>query len=240
MKLVLFGLSLVISLSGHATDQKLLKALDKVKAEKSLIEEAKKEKLEKAEALKVIEQSAKKWAIYGNYAYVDTWLPGKFGLTASYGDKDRVYELAIQQASYSFDILVSDLGNITDRRIHLTTRSFTWGTSFNFQYGAYYNSLEVNLGNSYTDLVGDKYDVLKVETLGVMWGVGNRWTWDNGISLGFDWFKVFWPLMTLNENTDYLDEVPAGSEKDDAEELSNAIANIPTFTLSHFEIGYRF
>lgn len=238
MKLVLLGLMLSLSVEGFSADE-VKKASKKAstKALKTIEKEAQptQKRLEQA-----LEADDKGWGIYGTYAYLDTWLPGKFGLTASYGNKDRVYELAFQQASYGFDVLVSDLGNITDRRIHLTTRSHTWGSSFNFQYGAYYNSFEVKLGNSYTDLVGDKFDVLKVETAGVMWGVGNRWTWDNGISLGFDWFKVFWPLMTLNEDTDFIDEAPAGDEKDDAKELHDAIAGLPTFTLSHFEIGYRF
>jgi hypothetical protein len=233
MKLVLFGLSLVISLSGYTAD-KSEEVVAKPIAVKAVEDSAEKE------IEKVVEDSSKQWAVYGTYAYADTWLPGKIGISGSYGDQSRVYELAIQQASYSFDVLIDDLGNITDRRIHLTTRSFTWDGSFNFQYGAYYNSLEVNLGNSYTGLVGDKFDVLKFETLGIMWGVGNRWGWDNGLSLGFDWFKIFWPLVTLSENTDFVDEVPAGSEKDDAEKLADAIAKLPTFTLAHFEIGYRF
>lgn len=214
-----------------------------------LAEESKKEEPKepvKQEARKQVEDlsselvSKKQWGAFFTYAYLDTWLPGKIGLTATYGDERRTFEFAYQQASYSFDFLIDDLGKISDRRAHLTTRSFPGEKSFNFQYGLFYNSLEVSLGNAYTQTVGDKYDLLRIDTAGVMWGLGNRWNWDSGLSVGADWFKVFWPLTVLNQDTKFIDEAANSDEKDDVQELVDGITKLPTFTFVHFELGYRF
>jgi hypothetical protein len=184
--------------------------------------------------------SDKRWSVYGTYAYLDTWLPSKLGVTAAYGDDSRIYELAYQKASLSFDFLIDDLGSVSDTRFHLTTRSHTWDTSFNFQYGVYYNSLEITLGDEILGAVGQKFNVVRVDTLGAMWGVGNRWNWDSGLSLGFDWFKIFWPMMVASKDTGFLDETADEGNKDDVEELVDGVSKLPTFTLAHFEIGYRF
>ncbi|MBT4790010.1 MAG: hypothetical protein HON90_00440 [Halobacteriovoraceae bacterium] len=181
----------------------------------------------------------KSFAIFGTYSSLDTWLPGKMGLTASYGDDQRVYELAYQNASYSFDLIIDDLGKISDTRIHLSTRSFTWGGSFNFQYGAYYNSFKAYLGNSYTELLDLKYDYVDMQTMGVMWGLGNRWHWSNGLGFSVDYFKTFWPLLKLGEESDYLDQAE-GSSKDDVKELLDTLGKVPTFSILHLEVGYRF
>ena len=178
--------------------------------------------------------------LLGTYSYADTWLPGKLGILGSYGTDERVYELAYQVASYSFDFIIDDLGKISDQRLHLTTRSHTWGGAFNFQYGLYYNSLEVHLGNSYTDLADLGIDILKVQTLGAVWAVGNRWKTKSGFVIGADWFKIFWPLYVVNKDTNSLSSAPESSEKEDLEKLVDSISKIPTFSIAHFEIGYRF
>lgn len=185
-------------------------------------------------------ENLKHWGVLGSYSYADTWLPGKIGLTASYGDENRVYEFAYQNASYSFDFLIDDLGKISDTRIHLSTRSHTWNGTFNFQYGLYYNSLNIHLGNTYIDLVNLGVDVLSIQTIGGFWGVGNRWKFKNGVMLGFDWFKVFWPFYVLDKDIGALSDASASSEKDDLETLVDGISKLPTFSLAHFEIGYRF
>ena len=187
----------------------------------------------------VASSSGKRWGAFGTFAYADTWLPGKLGATVSYGDDSRVWELAYQSASYSFDVIIDDLGEISDTRIHLSTRSFTWDTTFNFQYGIYYNSLNVSLGNSYTKYAGVDSESVEINTAGVLWGVGNRWHWENW-AVGADWFKVFWPLAIVNTDTKFLSETSKDSDEEDIRELVDGITSIPTFTLVHFEVGYRF
>ncbi len=192
------------------------------------------------EAAEPASGNLQKWGVYGSYSYLDTWLPGKIGLVASYGEPNkRTYELAYQSASYSFDVIVDDLGKISDTRVHLSTRAHTWENSFNFQYGVYYSSFLVKLSNSYTDLAGVSIDVIDIKRLGVMWGVGNRWSWKKGFSFGVDYFKIYWPLLDMGSDEDYLDQA-SGSQKNDAQDVIDAVGSLPTFSLLHLEFGYRF
>ncbi len=184
--------------------------------------------------------TSKKWGVYGSYSYLDTWLPGKWGIIGSYQQDFVAYELALQQASYSFDFVIDDLGKIRDRRIHLSRRSFAWEGSFNYQLGLYYNSVSVTLGKSYMGVVGVEFDVVSVSTAGVMGGIGNRWTLDKGWSFGVDWLKVFYPIWEISRNDDYVKEADDEDNKNAVDGLLDAIANIPTISLLHIELGYRF
>ena len=226
--LTLLGLCLSISTFAETNDSNI----NGLKPEVEKVDNAQ-------ELLEASTTNTKQWGILGTYAYADTWLPGKLGFTGSYGDEKRVYEFAYQKAQYSFDFIIDDLGEVKDQRFHLTTRSHTWSGSFNFQYGLYYNSISAKLGTTYTDILGASIDLLSVRTLGVVWGVGNRWKLKNGIIIGADWFKVFWPLKVL-EQSDDVDNAPSSKEKDDAQDLIDTMAKVPTFSVGHFEIGYRF
>ncbi len=179
--------------------------------------------------------SGKSWRAYATYSPWDMWLPGKYGLVGSYGDKARTYELGWQKASYGLDLIVDDIGSITDQRIHLTTRSFTWGNSFNFQYGLSYNSFIVNLGRSFVSS-----DVVEMKAIAAVWGVGNRWESDNGFSFRADWLKIFMPFYTLKKKDDAIDAATNSSDKEDLDKLVDSVSKIPTLTLIHLEIGYRF
>lgn len=183
----------------------------------------------------------KKWGAFATYAPYDTWLFGKYGVTGSWmAQEDRAYELALQRSSLGLNFIIDDLAGIQENRIHLTMRSFTWKGSFNFQYGVYYNSLKVHLGKEYFDGVGAQYDVVELSTLGAMWGFGNRWSWNNGLSLGVDWFKIFYPVTRLKNKSSYIENAPDSSEKEDVKKLVDQVSKIPQFSFIHLEIGYRF
>lgn len=182
----------------------------------------------------------KRWSIYGSYSALDLWVPSKFGIVASYGDDLRSFELAYQSASLGFDYVFEDLGKLTDTRIHLTTRSYKWAGSFNIQYGMYYNSLSIDLGTNLLRFVNAQYDIVKVETVGAMFGLGNSWSWENGLSIRGDWFRVFYPLMVVGENTSFLDNTTNSGDRSDVQKAVDTIKSTPTLTLAHFEIGYRF
>ena len=126
------------------------KKAEEIKETKGTKAEEKKEPEESAE-----DSEARKWGAYATYSYFDTWLPGQWGITGSYGAGDRKWEFAFQQASIDFDAIVDDLGHVRERRIHLSTRSHTWGGSFNFEYGVYYNNFQIDLGTLYTSLLSD-------------------------------------------------------------------------------------
>ncbi len=81
---------------------------------------------------------------------------------------------------------------------------------------------------------------MKVEAVGGRLGLGNSWSWDNGISIRGDWFRVLYPLMVVGENTSFLDNTTNSGDRSDVQKAVDIIKSTPTLTLAHFEIGYRF
>jgi len=187
-----------------------------------------------------VAESSRKLSVLGSFSYIDTWLFGKLGLRTSYGNRSRSFDLAFERASYSADLIISDLGRITDQRLLLSTRSFISNGSFNIQYGLSYESLEISLGSEYTDSLLGRYDLVKIDTLNLMWGIGNRWVQKSNWILGVDWFRIFIPITTINEDIGFLDNTTDEDDQDDIQEVVDVIKKIPKFTLLHFEIGYRF
>ena len=99
------------------------------------------------------------WAAFVTLAPYDLWLPNKMGATAVRFEQSRTYELAFQTASYNLDVVIDGLAGVSEQRIHLTTRSHTWDGSFNFQYGVYYNTINVHLGQEYLGLGADWFKI---------------------------------------------------------------------------------
>lgn len=176
------------------------------------------------------------WTGFVTYSPWDLWLPGKYGVMASYKPEPfRDYELAWQKGSYGLDLFVDDIGGISEQRIHFTTRSFAYENSFNYQYGISYNAYRVNLGNGFVGV-----DLLELKTFSAVWGVGNRWNLDHNITIGADWIKIFLPIYTLDKDDDAVDSAETNKDRNDLKDLIYAFSKIPTFTVLHFEIGYRF
>lgn len=183
--------------------------------------------------------SKKSWMGALSYSYYDLWIFSKVGAIVSYGTKERVYELAYQTGTFNFDVVIADLGEVTEERLHLTTRSFSYGNSFNYQYGLSINTLAARLGRDWYGDAGPRYDAISVKTLGLLWGIGNRWSWENGINLGFDWIKFFYPITIIEKDTAILDVIDK-EDREDLEKFVDFASQIPTVAILHFEIGYRF
>lgn len=182
-----------------------------------------------------LEANKKSFALFGTYSLYDMWLPSKIGAHLSYGNKQRTYELAYQYSSLGFDLVLDDIGSVTDSRFHFSTRSFAYDNSFNYQYGISYNTLKANLGKSFVSV-----DFFEARIVSLFWGVGNRFQVTENIDFGVDWFRVFWPVKTVYLNDDALDNVSNEDDRDDLKKLIGFLEDIPTFTVFHFELGYRF
>ncbi len=170
-----------------------------------------------------------------SYSLYDMWLPAKYGGILSYGTDKRNYELAYEKSSIGFGSLLDNIGSVSDERLHLTTRSFKYSNSFNYQYGISYNRFAVNLGKAFVNT-----DVFEARTLDLVWGIGNRWKIKSNIEIGVDWLRVFYPVKVLSLNDKALDNVSNKEDKEDLENVINLVTNIPKFTIFHFEVGYRF
>jgi hypothetical protein len=176
-----------------------------------------------------------RFGVFATYSLYDLWIPSKIGGHISYGNKKRTYELAYQYSNINFDLIVDDIGSVNDSRFHFSTRSFKYDNSFNYQYGISYNTFKANLGKSFVNV-----DLLEARTLSLFWGIGNRFKVNDNFEFGIDWLRIFWPVKTLYLNDDALDNVSNSDDREDLKDLIGFLEKFPTFTVLHFELGYRF
>lgn len=184
------------------------------------------------------------WTVLGNLSALDTWIPMKWGVSVSYNpDENASWELEYLRGKISYGVLVEDIGSISDQRFSLLRRSYSERNSFNFAYGIFYNSLEASLGSEYLATVSGNpraYETVKVETLGVSWGMGNRWQTQGGFVWSFDWFLLNVPLVVLESEASFLKASTSESQKKDVRDILKFFEDYPTFAIVKIQLGMSF
>lgn len=170
---------------------------------------------------------------------LNTWVPAK--KTASYTQNfNRNWGLELEYAvsKLSVDVAGIDLGKIEENRYSLLGKYFV-GNSFYFNFGAYVSRVEIFVGDKFEDTFGNRInDSFIMDIYGGSFGVGNRWIFDNGITLGVDWLRFNMPIATSTKQRvlKSLDE----ENSDDVKKVEKVFNNFPAFTFVGFNVGYTF
>ncbi|MCO5142341.1 MAG: hypothetical protein M9962_04530 [Oligoflexia bacterium] len=199
---------------------------------------------EKLEETKEFRESSR-WTVLGNYSLIDTWIPSKYGIGVAYiPSVDTTWELEYLRGSVSFEFFIKDLGKMTDERLTLLRRFYSDRNSFNFFTGIAYHSFSIHLGDRLTSLVTGGYvpsvDLITIKTLGVTFGLGNRWQLASGWVLGADWLSIYIPLKTLEAEAPYISSNASESGKNDVRDVMKVIKRVPTFAVIKFQVGMSF
>lgn len=192
----------------------------------------------------ITERQSRPWNVTGSYSLLDTWTLGKFGISGAWQMQERAWELNYQRGSFGLGVFVADIGKISEQRVQILTRSFGSRRSLNWFYGAFYNDVNVSIGNDILNNVSQgsypDADLLILRTAGITWGLGQRWQRENGVGFGVDWFEINIPLTTLEQDVPILG---SDAEEGDKRRIRNALdilENIPTATLLRVHVGYSF
>lgn len=213
----------------------------------SLAETAK-EKIK--EDVQEIKQSAKKssdrreerhhTALVG-LEFFSTWVPTK--VTASYTyNFNRKWSLEAEYARgyMGTGIIGVDLASISENRYSFQARRFL-GNSFHTIFGLYKDDVKAKLGSEFLDDMTDtSIDSLSVQVVGATLGLGNRWQWGSGFTLGIDWIRMSLPLIDKNIDDDVLKNIPSESDRDKIKSGIDKVTDVPTFVLFGFYLGYSF
>jgi hypothetical protein len=171
------------------------------------------------------------------YQLFTTWIPSKW--TASYTQNLSRYwaiEGEYSKGSLSLPVVGFDIGEVTEQRATVQARYFP-GNSFNWSFGLLYQKGKAELGGD-IPAVGS-YEFFEMENFGATLGFGNRWQWENGITLGIDWFRVNQPLFGKWENDGVVKKLNS-DDASDVKKIIRAFNTLPTFVLLGFQIGYTF
>lgn len=182
--------------------------------------------------------------IMGSYSGVSTWIPSKLGLSYTYSPSvTGSWELAYSRGSVAAPFFLDDLGSITESSISLLYRSYSRRNSFSFIYGLNYYNFDARLSGEYlASVTGDPSDfnILRVRSIGVTVGLGNRWQLKNGVSLGVDWFHLNIPVNVFETDADYLNSDADPEDKEDVRDALDFLKRVPTFSFLKLQVGYTF
>lgn len=186
-----------------------------------------------------------RFSVLGNYGTWDLFLPGKMGMTGTYiQSEDLSWDVEYLTANLAVPLWIRDMGRINEKRLSILRRAYWSNNSFSGYVGLSWNSLVVHLGDDVlAKLFPDQtpsFDVLRLETLGVNLGFGNRWTILHGFTYGVDWLGVSQPLLVTKKDFGELDNAANDEEKDQIKKAMGLAVYFPRVYLFKFQAGLTF
>lgn len=185
------------------------------------------------------------YTVLANYTLLEMWVLTKYGLTAAYNESpEKTYELEYMRGSLGIGYFGIDIGKIEEQRLSFLLRSFSSRNSFSFAYGGYVNEITANLGNDYLATVPgvsrSSVELMKVQTLGASFALGNRWQLKNGFVWSFDWLAIYWPLAVLNQDSPFIDKSADPGKRGKADDAMTVFRRIPALGALKIQLGFSF
>jgi hypothetical protein len=184
-------------------------------------------------------RSQTRHTVLGGYQLLTIWLPSKFALGYAYNVSEKwAAEFEYSWAGLSTRYIGVDLGSITERRYTLHGRRFL-GNSFNFTLGAFYQDFTARAS---ARILGQGTDIANfgAEGLGVTSGIGNRWQFGNGFTVGIDWIRLNIPLVTTRVDNEILKDINDQSDRSDVRKVIRTFNRVPTVVVLGLNLGYSF
>jgi hypothetical protein len=175
-----------------------------------------------------------------SWAPVSMWMPSKIGGSVSYNFSDkRTIVGQFESASIKVPTFKIDLGGIRESKYGVVLKSFGDSNSFYLSYGLLRYSFNASLNLSLFPVSVPIAPVFDINSFGFQFGMGNQWSWENGLSLGIDWFSIYFHSFGKSKNTEifgYMNQ----NDRDNANALVDAIYNIPLIEVLKIQLMYGF
>jgi hypothetical protein len=180
-------------------------------------------------------------SVLAGYQFITSWIPSKKTIGYSHiFNRNWSLEGEYSWASIGFPVVGIDLGTITEKRYSLQALRYL-GNSFHFSFGAILNDFKSHLGSDILDSFGNEIkSSFRVQNVGVTGGIGNRWQWGNGLTMGIDWLRINIPVAETKLEDKVLNEVDDSRDRSDIKKVMRTFNRVPTFVLFGVKIGYTF
>lgn len=170
-------------------------------------------------------------------------VPLKHGPSIGFiANENWTFELGYFAGSFGLGAVIVDLASFNEKLITATARYYP-GKSFNWIFGVGWQAYDARLGSDIAGAISSdpsSIDLVRVQTLGLQLGFGNRWQWDNGFNFGVDWLTLNVPLATLSSESIALDYSGNSSVRGRIEDVLKFLRYIPTGAVARVNIGYAF
>jgi hypothetical protein len=178
--------------------------------------------------------------IMGGFQFLNTWVPSKF--TGSYTQIfNRSFSLELEYAGSErqLDIAGIDVGTLNEKRYSVMLKYYI-GKSFHVSLGPYANDIAFELSDKVKARTGiTSNDKVEVATYGIGLGLGNRWQFDNGFTMGIDWMRINQPTGKYKVKDRILKDVD-DEDRQDLKRTGKLFRTFPAFTFFGVNIGYTF
>lgn len=241
---ILFAAQLVFSQTTETTYEDVPGAIEKGDSKQVVEEKAKiKNKTDTTVERRTSQQMRylKPVNVGVSWDLISMWLPSKLGASFNYNYSERKTITAEYQAqSIKFPAFSLDIGGIKEAKYGIILKSFGDSQSFYMSYGImkydFKASLDLSLFPTQSIPLAPLFDF---GSLGFQWGLGNQFTWENGLSLGIDWFSIYFHAFNKTKNTDIFNYMNA-SDRDKANKTIDLIYNIPIIEILKIQLCYGF
>lgn len=171
---------------------------------------------------------------------ISMWLPSKLGASLSYNFSERKTLTAeYQSQSIKFPAFSLDIGGIRESKYGVILKSFGDSQSFYLSYGLMKYEFRASLDLSLFPTSVPIAPLFDFGSLGFQFGLGNQFTWENGLSLGIDWFSIYFHSFNKTKNTEIFGYMNA-SDRDKANKTIDLIYNIPIIEILKIQLSYGF
>lgn len=185
------------------------------------------------------------WIVTGHYSFLDLVVPNKLGLAVEHRENSRrSWVLEYSHGSFS-PFFVKDLGSFSETRWSLTRRhSGEGGKGFQFFYGGFYQTFKLAVGGALLNrLTSGAYphaDLVSIEGIGSVVGIGYRWLVDERFVIAIDVISWSQPLITTSKENEFLRVATNPGDRDDIENLARVVEYFPRFAAAKLTFGYAF
>ena len=156
---------------------------------------------------------------------------------------NHTYVLEPQYLSGGFSLKLSslDLGNVKETLLLLPLRWYPNTNSFNFKFGVGRRTYSVEFGDELLSKYSNipHFTALKIENYIIHLGLGNRWQFDNGITLGADWIDLYIPVSS-GKSDENISQYFDNDDKANFNDAVTVLRYLPTISVVGLYLGYTF
>ncbi len=183
--------------------------------------------------------------VLGSFVPVDLLIPSKVGGTIGWiSSADQTLEFEYLVGSIQAPFVVGDIGSMTDTRMSLIRRTYNDRNSFNFFAGVTYFMFDIHVGNDILSRLNvatfPDLDLISQRAVGVVIGLGNRWTFDRNITLGIDWFSWSQPIWVTQRENQILNYMSNQKDRDAVNDAIEVISYLPRLSFLKVQLGIGF
>lgn len=176
-----------------------------------------------------------------NWNFMSMWLPNKLGANFNYTlSAKKSLVLEYQSVGSKIEIFGFKFGEIKESKYGVLIRSFGDSNTFYFSYGLMKYQFKAELG---VDLFGPVTlpiaPLFDISSVGFQFGLGNQIGWSNGLTLGIDWFSIYFHTFSKSRNTDIFNYLNT-QDRDDLNKAVDLIYNLPIIEILRLQLNYCF